>query len=71
MTVLQAVKDEELQRISAARRQLPSVNSIVSIDDFEHYAKDVCSETAWEYYSHGAETESGMYWILIRAVANP
>ena len=41
--------DEE-KRIERARKNLPPVDSMLLLDDFERWAEEVLSGTAWGYY---------------------
>ncbi|ORY34117.1 L-mandelate dehydrogenase [Naematelia encephala] len=52
--------DASAERIKEARKKLFGVDSIVTLDDFEKYAKDVLNIRAWEYFSTGAETETAL-----------
>lgn len=65
----------ETERINQARANLPPIDSIFVINDFEvrshappkiahladsqAVAKDLCPDAAWDYYSAAAETYSG------------
>lgn len=67
--------ETEAQRIERARSQLIGVNSIASLDDLEvgaaclatrvrlthvqRLVEDLLPAPAWEYYSTGADSESG------------
>jgi L-lactate dehydrogenase (cytochrome) len=48
--------DEE-KRIEAARKELPPVQSMLLLDDFEHWGEKVLSGTAWNYYRSAADRE--------------
>nr|XP_031859814.1 uncharacterized protein CI109_004662 [Kwoniella shandongensis]KAA5526886.1 hypothetical protein CI109_004662 [Kwoniella shandongensis] len=52
--------DEE-KKIGMARAKLFGVDSVVSLDDFERYAKDLLIPAAWYYYSTGADGEHSLF----------
>lgn len=39
------------------RRDMPSSDAMLLIDDFEHWAEKVLSGTAWNYYKSAADRE--------------
>jgi L-lactate dehydrogenase (cytochrome) len=41
--------DDEL-RVQQARRDMPPIEAIFNLEDFERVAKDVLAKTAWAYY---------------------
>ena len=47
----------EEQRMAEARKTLPSVDGMLLLDDFEHWAERVMSGTAWAYYRSAADRE--------------
>ncbi|KAI9635394.1 L-mandelate dehydrogenase [Dioszegia hungarica] len=54
-------RDEEQERIAAKRATLCGVDSVVSVPDFERYARDLLTDDAWYYYSTGADAEHSMH----------
>ncbi|KAF2014515.1 hypothetical protein BU24DRAFT_493107 [Aaosphaeria arxii CBS 175.79] len=50
------VTDEELAR-ELARQEMPAAQNMLLLNDFEHWAQRVLSETAWAYYRSAADEE--------------
>lgn len=48
---------EEEKRIEQERRDMPSSDAMLLIDDFEFWAEKVLSGTAWNYYKSAADRE--------------
>lgn len=51
---------EEEKRIEAAREKLPPVDSMLLLEDFENWAEQVLSGTAWNYYKSAGELDRGL-----------
>lgn len=49
--------DEE-KRIEEARKRLPPADSMLLLDDFERWAEEVLSGTAWNYYKSAGKPSS-------------
>jgi L-lactate dehydrogenase (cytochrome) len=60
-TTVPAVKDtgptEEETRIAEWRAKMPSVDSMLTLDDFEYWGEKVLSGQAWNYYRSAADLE--------------
>ncbi|WVR07303.1 hypothetical protein IAU60_004344 [Kwoniella sp. DSM 27419] len=48
---------EEEKRIEAARKELPQLDAMLLVQDFEEWAEKVLSGTAWNYYKSAADRE--------------
>ncbi|OCF40439.1 L-mandelate dehydrogenase [Kwoniella heveanensis CBS 569] len=48
---------EEDLRIEEARKQMPPVDAMLLVDDFEQWGEKVLSGTAWNYYKSAADRE--------------
>lgn len=51
---------EEIMTKSKLKQNLPSLNNILNLYDFENLAKQIVSNQAWGYYSSGADDEISM-----------
>lgn len=51
---------EEFEQKQQLRKQLPDLNSIINLYDFEKLASAILSNQAWAYYSSGADDEITM-----------
>jgi hypothetical protein len=46
---------EEELKMKEARKEMPGVDSMLLLDDFEEWAEKVLSGTAWNYYKSAGE----------------
>lgn len=47
---------EEEERIEETRKELPSAEGMLLVQDFEDWAEKVLSGTAWNYYKSAGES---------------
>lgn len=56
---------EDEKRVRNAREEMPPVDAMLNLQDFEELAEKVLSKTAWAYYrSAGAFRIFGLSWLL-------
>lgn len=55
------VYTEDERRRQDARKQMPSVQSLLLLQDFETWAERVLSGTAWAYYRSASDEERSKY----------
>jgi L-lactate dehydrogenase (cytochrome) len=56
---------EDEKRVRNAREEMPPVDAMLNLQDFEELAEKVLSKTAWAYYrSAGAFRISWNSWLL-------
>ena len=51
------IPDESALRQQAAREKMPAAEQMLLLQDFERWAEQVLSDTAWAYYRSAADEE--------------